>query len=254
MDRKLVYEYIQLCKNNDYDIIKAISLDINLFVFPELVAQKYKIILNQVLGIIEIIKHEHNLGHDGLKHVFDQYNLLVGGKGGKGKSKGKNKKKKKKNDSDDHDQSKQDNDDDDEDEALIATGTVAGITIAASTPSKKQQPNNNNMQQVNNRQQTNNNNRQQSNNVQHHNKPNSHQQKNKDPAVQKILSGLATLLQRSEQSIEYPDLSEIKDLVSDQVNKVISDRFKKAAGQQSGGNQNISHESSDMSPVILSDS
>lgn len=253
MDRKLVYEYIQLCKNNDYDIIKAISLDINLFVSPELVAQKYKITLNQVLGIIEIIKHEHNLGCDGLKHVFDQYNLLVGGKGGKGKSKGKNKNKnkKKKNDSDDgDDQSKQNqkkqpqqhNDDDEEEEALIATGAVAGVTVVASTSSKKQQTNNNNGQQ--------------SNNGQHHHNanPNAHKQKNKDPAVQKILSGLATLLQRSEQSIEYPDLSEIKDLVSDQVNKEISDRFKKAAGQQSGGNQNISHESSDMSPVILSDS
>ena len=250
MDKKLVYNYIQLCKKNDYNLINNISSDINLTIAPELVAQKYGVAINEVLGISEIIKYEHNLGCDGLKYVFDNYNLLVGGKGGKGKKsktknkndskkKNKDKKKDKKKENDDSGDEKNENDDDQKNDHHKHTnkdddlddvediGAGTGVAALAATVLS-------------------------SNSTQSHHNQSHVVQKNtsQNPEIQKILSGLAALLSNNTQQKTSANLKEIKEIVSSEI----SDIFKKASKNlQSGGNKNMSHESSNISSIVLSD-
>jgi hypothetical protein len=229
MDRKLVYNYIQLCKKNDYNLINNISSDINLVIAPELVAQKYGVSINEVLGISEIIKYEDNLGCNGLKYVFDTYNSLVGGKGGKGKSgkiksKSKNKNKKK-----NKDKKEKDNDENGIEEIAGVTGVVALAHDVLTSDRARLRQNSMYSQQ----------------------KPT---KTNQDPDIQKILSGLAGLLSKNNKPRTTTNLKEILPNIKEIVSSEVSDIFKKASKNlQSGGNKNILQESSDMSPVVLSD-
>lgn len=243
MDRKSVSYFLQLCKKNDRNLINIISSDPNLMTSPESIAQKYNIDIDQAVAIKQILNNDgHENNNNVLLDIFDKYQSLVGGKGGRGKRKSKHKKKKK-NDSNDGDSDQQ----------------------------KHQQKHHQK--------------RQEKRQEKHHNKENSMSktestnmksingnQTNKDPAIQKILTGISTLLERSEnlmkqsknlmkRSEDLMDQSEhyteTHQLSNNDIRKIaskeVADILKKIINKQDGGNNSISHESSDMSPVILSD-
>jgi hypothetical protein len=74
MNKTTLYNYINLCKKSNINLILNVANDINIINSPEKIAEKYLISVNEVVAVKEIIKYNNTFSNDPLTYVYNKYN------------------------------------------------------------------------------------------------------------------------------------------------------------------------------------